>query len=216
MKIIQSYNTFGGDYDRSKCGFSTLQEFKNYLTSSYQVHSNLGVEYKLYTDQDGAEIVSDIISSEHIEIVIFPKVARGRYVYSGKMYAHELQTEAYMHVDMDATLFYIPNTDKDVISEGKQSAGGYYMTHHLLDINVRKLPHRYWSGIIGFNNIAFKDMYIQEVKSRYPLLDNLEITKEICICLEETLLSRLIKDDSDIKVHVLSNNDFEHLRDKLK
>jgi hypothetical protein len=213
-RIIQSYNTFGGE--RLNAGFSLLACFKEYLANSYKIHKQLTDDYKLYTDVYGYEVVKNIIADSDIEVIQFSLVNRGRYVYSGKMDVQKLQTKRYNLVDLDAMLFELPNcaSDISIITEGMMPEIYFYKTHNEMNVDVKGITDRPMSGIIGFTDIAFKDLYISEVEARYPLFDKLEIfEKSHAIMIEETLLMRLAIDHKK-KFHILEK--FEHLRENLK
>lgn len=213
MKIIQTYNTFE-DSERAKAGFCLMTEFKKYIANSYIIHKQIASEYKIYTDEYGANILQSIINPLDIEIIDFSIVSKGRYIYSGKMDVQKLQTEPYIHIDLDATLIEMPTGNDDVITEGWQNEIYFYKTQDELDINVKGIYKRPMSGLIGFRDIGFKDLYINEVEGRYAHLETLEtITKTHSITLEETLLARLIIDNNKT-VEVLTK--FNHLREGLK
>lgn len=208
-RIIQTYNTFGGE--RLNAGFSTIRSMKKYLTQSYLVHKEIS-DYKLYTDNEGYEIVKDVIDEQHIEIYDFP-IIDDRLIYIGKFQVQQLQTEPYIHVDLDATLFEIPVTDATIITESLRTCN-FSKEVAILDINVKKIGSIICSGLIGFNDMEFKDLYLREVFARIPILKDIRgITFEMSYTLEEVLLKRLCI-DNEKTIHELKN--YEHLQGKFK
>lgn len=193
MKIIQSLNTFGGD--RLTAGFKTRRAMLAYLSGAYSVHKSLGIPYMMYTDDAGADMLSGTVAGEDITVVDFPIIRNDTILYSGKYYAQQIQTEAYLHVDIDATVFALP-PEADVYCEKKRFANLGYESS-FLNINcagIRDIP---CSGIIGFSDMAFKDSYIAQIYARLAALhESVVMTYEICWNLEEVLLQRMILDQS--------------------
>ncbi|MCK9445788.1 hypothetical protein M0Q50_02720 [bacterium] len=209
MKIIQTYNTFGGE--RLNAGFSTLRSMKLYLKNSYKIHKELS-DYIMYTDLEGYEKIKDIISQEHIIIFDFP-IIDDRIIYIGKFQVQEIQTEPYIHVDIDATLFELPSTDSDIITEKLRSCN-FSKEVVQLNISIDNIGWIICSGLIGFNDIEFKNMYIKEIYEKLKIIKNIhDITFTLCYTLEEVLLKRLCIDNNKT---IYELNNYEHIQGKLK
>lgn len=193
MKIIQSLNTFGGD--RLTAGFKTRRAMLAYLSGAYAAHKALGIPYTMYTDKAGADLMSGTVAGADIMVVDFPIIRNDTILYSGKYFAQSLQAEEYIHVDIDATLFSLPEP-ADVYCEKKRFADlgreSYYL--NIDCTGIRDIP---CSGLLGFSDIAFKDSYIAAIYARLAdLPEHLEMTYEMCWNLEEVLLQRMILDQS--------------------
>lgn len=193
MKIIQSFNTFGGD--RLTAGWKTRRAMLAYLAGAYAAHKQTGIPYTMYTDKEGAEVIAPIVDSADIVIVDFPIIRNDTILYSGKYFAQSLQTEAYIHIDIDATLFSLPEP-ADVYCEKKRFANlGRESFYFDIDcMGIRDIP---CSGLLGFTDIAFKDAYIAAIYAKIAgLPESVEMTYEMCWNLEEVLLQRMILDQS--------------------
>lgn len=162
MKIIQAFRD-----DSLKCGFPTREACLNYLRKSYSIHSKL-CETIIYTDADGAEYLSRKAPEINIKVIDFEQID-SRFWNLPKLQVQELQTEPYIHVDIDATLFELPNTDKSVITEMLRRNFVMTQFHHL---QLSPKPYLPCSGLIGFNDMDLKNKYIKlaiELVRNWPL-----------------------------------------------
>ena len=191
MKIIQSLNTFGGD--KLTAGFRTRRAMLAYLSGAYASHKSLGIPYMMYTDEAGADLIAGTVASEDITVIEFPILRQDSILYSGKYHVQQLQTDPYIHVDIDAAVFSLP-AETDVYCEKKRFANlGREASYFEIDCyGIRDIP---CSGIIGFSNIEFKDQYIAAIYAKLAdLPEHVEMTYEMCWNLEEVLLQRMIID----------------------
>lgn len=210
MKIIQSYNTFGNDPDRKKCGFTTIRSMIAFLEQSYEIHSQN--DYLLYTDEYGYDIVRKFIKDSHIQLFDYPIILNDRVPYVGKFQVQEIQKSAYVHVDIDAILYEYPK-NSDVICE-KFRAVSHGKETNRFGIDRTGLEQIICSGIIGFNDMNFKQLYITKVFEYLGLLVNSHnLTFETFYTIEEVLLTRMIIDYNK-SVSVCEN--YFHLQGKLK
>ncbi|MCK9575368.1 MAG: hypothetical protein WC979_00830 [Candidatus Pacearchaeota archaeon] len=208
-KIIQTYNTFEGE--RLNAGFSTIRSMKQYLQKSYSVHSKIA-DYKMYTDVAGYEVIKDIIDKNNVEIINFP-IIDDRLIYIGKFQVQEFQKEPYIHIDIDATLYEMPKTDADIITEKLRSCS-FNKEVMQLGISIDNIGNIICSGLLGFNDITFKDIYINEVFEKIKLLKSIhDITFALCYTLEEVLLKRLCIDHNKT-IYELQN--YNHLQGRFK
>ena len=210
MKIIQSLNTFGNDDIRKKCGFTTLRAMLAFLERSYGIHSQY--DYLLYTDIHGYEMVKSFIKDEHIEIIDFPIVLNDRVPYIGKFQVQQLQSSSYIHVDIDAILYDLPE-ENDIICEKLRPIDHGRETARFI-IETKGLNRIVCSGIIGFCDIDFKNKYITKVYECLGLLENSEnINIYTFITIEEVMLMRMIL---DCKKNISVCKNYFHLQGKLK
>lgn len=212
MKIIQSLNTFGNDPERNKCGFSTKRAMKAFMEKSYEIHKEIA-DYTLYTDYYGYEEVKHFINEEDIEVIEFPIILNDRIPYIGKFQVQELQKEPYIHVDIDAILYEIPENVKDIICEKWRSTSHGRETAKF-NIDKTGLNRIICSGIIGFTDMKFKDEYILKVFENFGKLENdHNITFETCFTIEETMLTRMVLDNNKL---VTTCECYNHLQGRIK
>ena len=188
MKVIQSFNTFGGE--KKTAGFKTKRAMLEYLSESYDVHKNYN--YMMYTDIHGAGLLKSIISDNHITVVDFPIIARDRIPYIGKFISQSIQAEAYIHVDVDAKLLELPEMLADVYCEKLEGRSfGYEISE--LKINtagIKKIP---CSALIGFADMTFKNAYIAEVNRLIELSNAIPaFNYKHCWAMEEVKLAEMI------------------------
>ena len=188
MKIIQSFNTFGGE--RMTAGFKTKRAMLEYLAESYDVHSHY--DYMMYTDMHGAVLLKKIIAEHHITIVEFPIIARDRIPYIGKFIAQAHQSKQYIHVDIDAKLLELPTNKTDVYCEKLEGRSlGYEVSE--LKINTSEINKIPCSALIGFTDMQFKDLYISEVYKLIELSSKIHgLNYRHCWAIEEVKLAELI------------------------
>lgn len=191
MHIIQSYNTFGGD--RLTAGFSTRRAMLAYLATSYTAHKSIASQYTMYTDAHGYDIIKSVIAVDDITVIDFPIIRHDTIIFAGKYHAQQLHTAPYLHVDIDATLFAMPDK-ADVYCERSRYAN-LGREASLLNIDCTDISCIPCSAIVGFSDIAFKDAYIAEIYARIAsLAESTIMSYEMCWNVEEVLLQRMILD----------------------
>ena len=191
MKVIQSFNTFEGE--RMTAGFKTKRAILDYISESYDIHKYY--DYMMYTDIQGAELLKKVIVENHITIIDFPLIARDRIPYIGKFIAQSLQTESYIHVDLDAKLLELPMNHADVYCEKLEGRSfGYEVAD--LKINTTGINEIPCSALIGFTDMHFKDLYIIEVYKLIELSSKIHgLNYRHCWAMEEVMLAKMILDN---------------------
>ena len=214
MRIVQTYQTFDGE--NLKQGFKTLFAFKQWIMETYFTHTVLTDDYKIYTDKEGYNVLKELIDDDHIEIVEFKRMLRDRIPYLGKFCTYEKQTKPFIHVDIDMKLYKLPEI-ADIMSEG-HSFVEMGKEANILGLRYNGFPERIWSGLLGFTDIEFKNEYVKRVFEKVAKLEEMkpfEISKRLCISLEEDLLSILAHEHKK-SISYCNENDLLHLRDNLK
>ena len=188
MKVIQSFNTFEGE--RMTAGFKTKRAMLDYLSESYEIHKHY--DYMMYTDIHGAELLKKVIAENHITIIDFPLIARDRIPYIGKFIAQIHQTKPYIHVDIDAKLLVLPINHADVYCEKLEGRSfGYEVAD--LEINTSGINEIPCSALIGFTDMHFKDLYINEVYKLIELSSKIHgLNYKHCWAIEEVKLAEMI------------------------
>lgn len=224
MKIIQSYNTFhiNGviDSDRAKCGYSTLRGMLDDFKEFYNINSKHG-EYKLYTDIAGKELVGGFVKPEHIEVVEFP-IIDDRNPYLGKLYVHSLQDKPYIHVDIDAYIKEMPETYADIITEKYRpctfrkelTVMKLKMVNESTGKHLRKII---CSGLLGFNDIDFKNLYINKaIEKAEWAKENVRALDFPCmVATEEYTLTELSVNNNKL-IYELPSGSYVHKQGKVK
>ena len=191
MRVIQSYNTFGGEIPRA--GFKTKRAMLDYLTETYAHHKQF--DYMMFTDSYGMAILNGVIPPGSITVIDMPVIVRDRIPYVGKFLAHNLQTEPYIHVDIDAKLIELPTEKADVYCEKLEGRGiGYEAAE--LKINTGGVGLIPCSALIGFTDTAFKAEYLAEVWRLVELTKTIPaLNYKHCWAIEEVMLAKMILDN---------------------
>lgn len=221
MKIIQSYNTHHcngvPDANRAKCGYSTVRGLMADLKEYYKIHSKY--DYIFYTDIAGYELVKDFISKEHIEIIEFPIIDE-RNPYLGKFEVHKLQNEPYIHVDLDAVLYEIPEGKEDIITEKRRKCT--FRT----EVSTMEIPIKYQgryirkiicSGLIGFNDIEFKNRYVKAViEKALWAKENVKNLDFPCMVANEEYILTMMQLEEDKTVLEIPLDTYIHKQGRVK
>ena len=188
MRIIQSYNTFGGQF--MNCGFETARMLKKYVSESFKIHSKL-CDYTLYTDTYGYEFLKDVIPESNIEIFDFKIEYEDKLRYIGKFQVQEIQTEDYIHVDMDDTMDNLPvKADVYIHRYRKKEENFKYGSLQMDTSRIGKMP---CSNMIGFSDMKFQKQYIAEARKWIQKAAKApKIIYEHAILCEEGVLQNLI------------------------
>ena len=203
MKIIQTFKD-----ESLRCGFPTKDSCLNYLKKSYSIHSKL-CETIIYTDADGGEYLKSKLPEINIQVIEFEYID-GRFWNLPKLQVQALQEEPYIHVDIDATLFEIPVTDKQVITEMVRS-NHLMFQYHALGLQPKVfLP---CSGLIGFNDMDLQKQYIASAINMIRNWDLHYVDFESLWTVEELLLANISEKEEWFE---LDKNKFEHLQGGMK
>lgn len=189
MIVIQSFNTFGGA--RMTGGYATSRVLQAELSARYETHKQW--DYQMFTDRWGARLLRGIVP---VTVMDFPVIAYDKLVYAGKFQAQAMIHEPYVHVDLDATLRAMPNGCADVYCErldyrqiGRETID--------LGINTKGVAAIPCSALIGFTDMAFRDMYLSEVFSKIETLAKMQaVNYRHAWAIEEVLLAGLIRQHS--------------------
>ena len=203
MKIIQTFKD-----ESLKCGFPTRESCLNYLRKSYSIHSKL-CETIIYTDADGGEYLKNKAPELNINIIDFEYID-GRFWNLPKLQVQTLQIEPYIHVDIDAMLYYIPETDKPIITE--MSRSNFIMTQFSL-VGLQPKTFLPCSGLIGFNDMDLQKYYINEAIKMIRNWNLRLVDFESLWTVEELLLANISEKD---EWYELDKNKFEHLQGGMK
>lgn len=188
MIVLQSFNTFGGA--RMTGGYETPRVLQAELSARYETHKQW--DYQMLTDRWGAKLLRGIVP---VTVMEFPVIAYDKLVYAGKFQAQAMIHEPYVHVDLDATLLALPDNSEcaDVYCErldyrpiGRESAD--------LGIATRGIDAIPCSALIGFTDMAFRDIYLSEAFSKIELLAKMQaVNYRHAWAIEEVLLAGLIR-----------------------
>jgi hypothetical protein len=188
MRVIQSFNTFGGE--RMTAGFKTKRAMIDYLAETYEHH--IHYDYMMYTDTHGAELLNQVMDTKHITVISFPVISLDRIPYIGKFIVQSLQSMPYIHVDIDAKLLEMPDNHADVYCERLEGrAMGYEVSELKINtLGIAKIP---CSALIGFTDMQFKDLYISEVYKLIELSSKIHgLNYKHCWAIEEVKLAEMI------------------------
>lgn len=201
-KIIQSLNTFGGE--RLNPGFPTKRSMISFMKHSYEIHKEK--DYVLYTDQYGADMLS--FMSNSIEIFDFIEID-DRIPYIGKFQVQEIQNNPYIHVDLDAYINDVPGDIYNIVTE-KLREPDFGIETKRINVDTNKIRNIICSGLIGFGDIEFKDLYIKTVFEKIQYIKNeRNIGYKEFYTLEETTLS-VLANQYKKHIHCLSEESFKH------
>lgn len=197
-----------------------LNNFNNYLLSALLVKKH-GHKIELYCDKKSYDIYS-LIPYDKINIINYNNdgISNNYWVW-GKIKPQLLLNEPYIHIDGDVFLFndVINNNDfnnSDLVVqsiENNKTVGNgfnrFYIESKNPFINYDKYGvdwDRYdkWAyncGVIGFNNIEFKNKYCEKVRDLLKTLSNdsnfifNDSYSSVHILSEQTLLYYLVKEN---------------------
>ena len=198
MRIIQTFVD-----ENFKCGFPTKKSCLKYLRASYAVHAVM-CETVIYTDADGGAYLAEFAPELNIQVFEYDHID-DRFWNLPKLQTQALQTDAYIHVDIDATLFELPATFKHIT----ERFGVCASLSQCFNVGIAPAIKRPLSGLIGFSDMQFKALYINtaiEHITNWPLKS---VDEESIITVEELLLIN-ISDATDW--FELPAGTFEHLQ----
>lgn len=211
MRVIQTYCTFDGFKLRG--GFETPRAMIAYLKESFKRNSTVTGYYTMFTDSWGADVLTQFICDDMLKVIEFP-VIDDRFWNVCKLQSQSLMDEPYIHVDLDATLFELPSIDCDVITEMIRPAS-VGVEASILGLNHN--PNIICSGLIGFNDIDFKNSYLNAALDLIKKSGNYPVNFEMMWGVEELLLSNMVKESGKTVFDLRKNNiKYEHLQGKRK
>ncbi len=211
MKLVYSF--WGKPLEERWSKAKNDEKFEDFKQSTLNC-LNLSV---LYAKRLGfrCEMVTDVQSYNLIKHLPFDKISteltllnyNGKTWVEGKIMAMALQHEPFIHIDWDVFLErgevgdILKNFKEDLIvqsvDEGESFAisyKGYRNVCRLLDSSSHTIPDftrgikkAYNCGIVGFNNLALRDKYVNEFTKLKDVIDNNEIP-DISVIVEQYLL----------------------------
>lgn len=203
MKLVQTYNTFGGE--KINAGFSTKRGLIKFWNEALELHSK-SYDVIIYADKEGFDYIHDKIQAK-IEVIDFEFID-DRFANIGKFQVHLLQNEPYLMVDIDVMLYdKIEKIESDVLCE--MVRGGYnglYCNH----FNIR--PSRIGipcSGLLGFRSPDFAKEYAASAINKIKKVEIEKVTFDAMWHIEEVFLANLIEDK---KLTVDTFKNFIHLQ----
>jgi len=210
-KIIYTYWTNGGnDY---KLGFlntdNMLHVFKKSITSSKNLVTNVVV----YCDQHGYDFLYGKIDTELVVIDYSLYRFDSRYWNFPKLITYNLQTEPFLHIDIDAVVYKFDKT-AEVVSEYKRGVAYDISMYPSLENKQHILKYfNGWltcSGVLGGNNLdIFKELF-NEVKDTVINSDGYIILDKTRMIIEEVMISSLIA-KNDLKVSYLGKKGEDYI-----
>lgn len=207
MRIIYSYNTFGGkrfpsafDMRLAKLSVTSLRESTDY-------------EPYLYTDLRGKDIFAELFDMDYINVVDF-EFKNPEYWNTGKLEVYAKQKEPFLHVDFDTCFmkgFTIP--EGDIITEKLRD---YELTEDLqyFGLCLPKPKKLICSGLLGFDfDEACETLYLNIKFSSRAFVENPSFDK--LVSMEEYALSQYAE-KYDINVVELDPRYFAHFQGEHK
>lgn len=200
MRIIQTFKD-----ESLKCGFPTRESCIEYLKKSLAIHTAI-CETLIYTDQQGYEHLSKYLPIENLVLTEFEHID-GRFWNLCKLQTQLLQGDVIaIHVDIDATMYEWPVTDKPVITEGLR---GNFVMQQYSRVGLYPRPLIPCSGLLGFKDIALRDYYIATAIKMIREWSLEYVDDESRITVEELSLANICE-ISDF--YELPKGTFEHLQ----
>ena len=204
MRIIQTYNSdFGKNFEMS---FSSRQSLILFLKDSVKKHLE-NYDLTIYCDLDGYDFLKKYIDVSVLEIFEF-KNKDGRFWNASKIEVQMIQIEPYIHVDIDACIYDYIEFDY-VLTEMYRTPMIQRVCHKL---NIKAQPEIVCSGILGFADIALKNIYCSGF---FEFINNWKlhyVDNESLWTIEETYLTSLL----DKRAKEMPENSFIHLQGGLK
>ena len=151
MRIIQTYNSdFGKNLEM---GFSSRQDLILFLKYSVETHLK-NYDLTIYCDKDGFDFLKNHINNDVLVEFEF-KNTDGRFWNASKIEVQMIQTDPYIHVDIDACIK--DKVEFDYVLTEMYRTPWMQRECHKLGIGYQKeIP---CSGILGFADMELKNKY---------------------------------------------------------
>ena len=207
MRVIYSYNTFGGKR------FPSAFDMKLAKLSVTSLRASTDYEPYLYTDLRGKDIFAELFDMDYINVVDF-EFQNPEYWNTGKLEVYAKQKEPFLHVDFDTCFmkgFTIP--EGDIITEKLRD---YELTEDLQYFgyclpNPKKLI---CSGLIDFKFPTIgESLYLHIRFSSRAFLKKPSFDK--LVSMEEFALSQYVE-NAFVTVKELDPRYFAHLQGEHK
>jgi hypothetical protein len=187
MRIIYSYNTFGGKR------FPSAFDMRLAKLSVTSLRTSTNYEPYLYTDLRGKDIFAELFDMDYINVVDF-EFQNPAYWNTGKIEVYAMQKEPFLHVDFDTCFmkgFTIP--EGDIITEKLRD---YELTERLrkFSLDITYEPKKLiCSGLVGIgktNSLRVVERLSSTLQWNKNFLVNNPPFDEL-ISLEEYVLSQI-------------------------
>lgn len=204
MRIIQTFNSdFGKNLEM---GFSSRQALILFLKDSVETHLK-NYDLTIYCDKDGFDFLKNHINNDVLVEFEF-KNKDGRFWNASKIEVQMIQTEPYIHVDIDACVKDKIEFDY-VLTEMYRTPWFQRICHKLNISPQREIP---CSGILGFADMELKNKYclgfMGFIKNwKLPYVDN-----ECLWTIEESYLATIM----DKRALELPKESYIHLQGGMK
>lgn len=207
MRIIYSYNTFGGKR------FPTAFDMRLAKLSVTSLRASTDYEPYLYTDLRGKDIFAELFDMDYIYTIPFT-VKNPAWWNAGKLEVYAMQSEPFLHVDFDTCFmngFSVPE-DADIITEKLRC---YEKNEELERYGYdNKEPSKLvCSGLLGGKQddtwrVLFKKAIYSIVQGKEPNFENL-------VSIEEYTLSQLAE-GWELNIKELDPRYFAHFQGEHK
>lgn len=209
MRVIYSYNTFGGKR------FPSAFDMKLAKLSVTSLRASTDYDPYLYTDLRGKDIFAELFDMDYIYTIPFT-VKNPAWWNAGKLEVYAMQNEPFLHVDFDTCFmngFSVPKHGQ-IITEKLRD---YEQTNELKRFSYLHLnePKKLiCSGLLGGNSVYpiwnhLWDMAKESIlKLDNPSFDNL-------VSIEEYTLSQLVE-EMFYEVKELDPRHFAHFQGENK
>ena len=207
MRIIYSYNTFGGKR------FPTAFDMRLAKLSVTSLRASTDYEPYLYTDLRGKDIFAELFDMDYINVVDF-EFQNQEYWNTGKLEVYAKQKEPFLHVDFDTCFmkgFTIP--EGDIITEKLRD---YELTEDLQYFGycLPKPKKLICSGLIGFKFPTICECLYLHIKfSSRAFLKKPSF--DMLVSMEEFALSQYVE-NAFVTVKELDPRYFAHFQGENK
>ena len=208
MRIIYSYNTFGGKR------FPTAFDMRLAKLSVTSLRASTDYEPYLYTDLRGKDIFAELFDMDYIYTIPFT-VKNPAWWNAGKLEVYAMQNEPFLHVDFDTCFmngFSVPE-DTDIITEKLRC----YEKNEVLErygyIGNKEPSKLVCSGLLG--GIPDDTWRVLFKKAIYSIAQGKEPNFENLVSIEEYTLSQLAE-GWELNIKELDPRFFAHFQGEHK
>lgn len=184
MRLIQTFYTNKGSNFRM--GFETAEDMKEFLVDSFKIHS-ANYEVVIYADSCGSEYLRTFLPAENI-IETEYRLPNRKFWNHAKIITQSLQTEAYIHCDIDAVI-YDKIEFEGVLTERYRS--GMPMIEYQY-CGLQPVARMVCSGILGFTDMELKNQYCIKFAELVENWKAAFVTYESLWTIEELMLTNMI------------------------
>jgi len=183
-------------------GFGSIDEMQSFLTDSFAIHAK-NYDVYIYADKQGAEYLRTFLPVENVIETEF-KLPDARFWNHAKIITQSLQTEAYIHCDIDAVIY--DKIEFDGVLTERYRAGMSMFEYQFCGLSP--VARMICSGILGFTDMRLKDAYCLRFAELVINWSAAFVTYQSLWTVEELLLTNMIGDTA-MEMPV---NSFKHLQ----